>query len=624
MKTAYETTIESLISTGHQLYHAGNLGGAYKNWHEATMARWAFCKREGFDILQTRVLSHFWVLNIGHFLFLDAYIKLSRLGVIDTKNICLILDKKSRIGNSHLLELFKEHLSIRIVDESQYLNSFRSLLFWLREDLDYIRINDTCGMSLPAATVLAQKKWAEAGLPPLIHTNAEMDSVGESFLRKHGIAAGDWYVCLHARGPGYNGPSRRDCEFSDYQQLIERMIGWGAKVIRMGDSRMSPAPAVEGLIDYAVTPEKDPRIDIYLISHCRFFVGCTSGPAALTALFAVPCICVNWAPMGSRPPHPEDYFLPKLYRCLDSQRILSIQEVTGRGLDHVELPEAVHRQKLNIVDNTPEQITEAVTYFFKHIIQGKPLSPEDVQMQKNYSDALDKSGVVGGGLVIPDFARQYPETWSLNSAEDAKASIAAPRSVTLSSCPLNAPDYMTPAQLEGVLTSTAGEMEQVLQQALEHHQSTLLRQAMEHHRAARLAEAAILYEHILRADVPHPDALHLLGQIYLQQGAVDQAETRFAQAIAVRPDVAAYSLNHGLALHRLGRDSEALAAFIRAQALDPTLSEAHHQAGNVLKSLGRHGEAIMALREAVRLVRSRSPVSARHHDVTVVQSSSLS
>ena len=130
-----------------------------------------------------------------------------------------------------------------------------------------------------------------------------------------------------------------------------------------------------------------------------------------------------------------------------------------------------------------------------------------VQIQKNYSDALDKSGVEGGGLVIPGFARQYPETWSLNSAEDAKASIAAPRSVTLSSCPLNAPDCMTPAQLEGVLTSTAGEMEQVLQQALEHHQSTLLRQAMEHHRAARLAEAALLYEHILRADVAHPDAL---------------------------------------------------------------------------------------------------------------------
>jgi tetratricopeptide (TPR) repeat protein len=257
-------------------------------------------------------------------------------------------------------------------------------------------------------------------------------------------------------------------------------------------------------------------------------------------------------------------------------------------------------------------------YFFEHIIQGKPLSPEDVQIQKNYSDALDKLGVEGSGLVIPGFARQYPETWSLNTAEDAKASIAAPRSVTLSSCPLNAPDCMTPAQLEGVLTSTAGEMEQVLQQVLEHHQSTLLRQAMEHHRAARLAEAAILYEHILRADVAHPDALHLLGQIHLQQGAVDQAETRFAQAIAVRPNVAAYSLNHGLALYRLGRNSEALAAFTRAQALDPTLSEAHRQAGNVLKSLGRHGEAIMALREAVRLVRSRSPVSARHHDVTVV------
>ena len=129
MKTAYETTIESLISTGHELWHAGNPKGAYKNWHEATMARWAYCKKEGLDILQTRVLSHFWVTNIGHFVYLDTYIKLFHLGLLDAKNICLILDKNTRIGNPCLLELFKKHITIRIVDDSQHSDSFRSLLF---------------------------------------------------------------------------------------------------------------------------------------------------------------------------------------------------------------------------------------------------------------------------------------------------------------------------------------------------------------------------------------------------------------------------------------------------------------------------------------------------------------
>ena len=135
----------------------------------------------------------------------------------------------------------------------------------------------------------------------------------------------------------------------------------------------------------------------------------------------------------------------------------------------------------------------------------------------------------------------------------------------------------------------------------------LLQQALEHHRAGRLAEATRLYERILRTDPNQTDALHLLGQIHLQQGAVDQAEALFARAVAARPKAAPYHLTHGLALRRLGRAPEALAAFARAHALDPALAEAHHQAGNVLKNLGRHVEAIAALREAARLAPSHAP-----------------
>lgn len=129
----------------------------------------------------------------------------------------------------------------------------------------------------------------------------------------------------------------------------------------------------------------------------------------------------------------------------------------------------------------------------------------------------------------------------------------------------------------------------------------LLTQALAHQRAGRLTEAALLYEQILQAEPAHPDALHCLGQLHLQQGAVARAESFFARAVAVRPSTATYQLNHGLALRRLGRAPEALAAFQRAQSLDRSLAEPHHQAGNVLKSLGRYPEAIASLRQAVRL-----------------------
>ena len=129
----------------------------------------------------------------------------------------------------------------------------------------------------------------------------------------------------------------------------------------------------------------------------------------------------------------------------------------------------------------------------------------------------------------------------------------------------------------------------------------LLTQALAHHRTGRLAEATLLYEQILQAEPAHPDALHCLGQLHLEQGAVARAESFLARAVAARPSAATYHLNHGLSLRRLGRAPEALAALVRAQSLDRSLAEPHHQAGNVLKSLGRYAEATAALRQAVRL-----------------------
>ncbi len=129
----------------------------------------------------------------------------------------------------------------------------------------------------------------------------------------------------------------------------------------------------------------------------------------------------------------------------------------------------------------------------------------------------------------------------------------------------------------------------------------LLQQAMQRHQGGRLAEAANLYEDILRLDPAHPDALYLLGQVRLYQGIFQQAENLFVRAVASRPQAAPFHLHHGLALRRLGRTDDALAAFHRAQTLDPALADAHHQAGNVLKSIGRYAEAIDALREAARL-----------------------
>lgn len=413
--TELELGIETRMSQGHKHWQAGNIDTAYEIWHEATMERWAFCKQEGYDIFGTRFLSERWVENIGHFFYLDAYLKLFRLGLLDAKHICLALDKDARISNTALLELFKEHLTVMIADENPFSDTLKKLRFWLREDLDYIRIDDSRGIRLPDIAMLANKKWSEAGLPSLLQTNPEMNSVGQTFLEQHGITANDWYVCLHVRAPGYNAASRRDSKIADYKQIIRHLINLGAKVIRMGDSSMPPAPVIEGLIDYALMPDKDPRIDIFLSTHCRFFVGCVSGLMYVPMMFSIPCIIVNWAPIGLRPISPDIYYLPKIYRCTNTQRILSIQEVLERGIGNVESLEVLQNQHTEIIDNSPEEITEAVSFFFDHVVLGQPLSLKDVQLQVAYAAAFDQAGVEGSGMVDPNFAKKNREIWSFTA-----------------------------------------------------------------------------------------------------------------------------------------------------------------------------------------------------------------
>ncbi|MEM7409320.1 MAG: FKBP-type peptidyl-prolyl cis-trans isomerase [Myxococcota bacterium] len=90
----------------------------------------------------------------------------------------------------------------------------------------------------------------------------------------------------------------------------------------------------------------------------------------------------------------------------------------------------------------------------------------------------------------------------------------------------------------------------------------------------------------------------LAGDEAFRQGDVALAEQRYAEAIALAPDVPTLYHRHGTALMVLQRTDEALAAFDRALAgPDPGYSwiyEAHANRGNMLLQLGRTEEALAA------------------------------
>ena len=156
-----------------------------------------------------------------------------------------------------------------------------------------------------------------------------------------------------------------------------------------------------------------------------------------------------------------------------------------------------------------------------------------------------------------------------------------------------------------------------------------LRAAIERHRAGDLSAAAAAYAAILAADPRSADALHLLGIVRQQSGAIDESIALIRQALTIRPDAAfasnlanaylaqrryqeaadacrvalklnaAFGMAHtnlGVALHGLGRRVEAVESLRIAIAIDPARPEAQASLGVVLLELGRRDEAMAVLR----------------------------
>jgi tetratricopeptide (TPR) repeat protein len=133
-----------------------------------------------------------------------------------------------------------------------------------------------------------------------------------------------------------------------------------------------------------------------------------------------------------------------------------------------------------------------------------------------------------------------------------------------------------------------------------HAQAALVR-ATALHRAGRLADAARVYEQVLRDDPQQPDALHLLGLVAHQRGDLPAAEPLIRQALARRPDDPTFLNSLGVVLLALKRPGDASRAFRQALVRKPDYAEASNNLGNALMRLGQAAEATAAYGTAIAL-----------------------
>ena len=137
----------------------------------------------------------------------------------------------------------------------------------------------------------------------------------------------------------------------------------------------------------------------------------------------------------------------------------------------------------------------------------------------------------------------------------------------------------------------------------------ILMQAFSYHQAGDLIEARELYLQALAIVPNHPDAIHMLGNLCLQQGDAQSAIELLSKAVSIAPHVSVFHENLGVALRTAGDSESALISFRNAVQLQPEQHSAFNNLGSALYDLQEFDESIEAYRQAVSLF----PDDAEYH-----------
>jgi len=414
LKRGYDLVCTQIKSNGVN-YLSGQAAQALETWRTLIL-RLAEIQNEldskNPQKKRIRYLSHGWTPAIGHIGLIDFYTKLMKLGLIAESQVRICVSPQDRAGNSHLLRYWSKYY--KILDDKTVKKRWQDLRYFEVPVAMHPTVSGDC-LFYSHAAALAQVEWEKKGLSPLLALNAEDHSIGLDVLAKNNISPGDWFVALHVREPGYHNqwedPLRkgRDVDIYTYLDAIQEITRAGGWVIRMGDPTMKPLPPMERVWDYAHSPDRSERMDVFLMGNCRFFVGTNSGVSYVPPVFGRPCLYTNWCALDHRPWWSQNLLIHKNIRERKSGDLLPYSRMIPPPFGHIESIEYLHSQGLDLVDNTSEEILAAVIEMMQYV-EKTPNQEKTISMaNKTYQQIAVEAGGYAGPRICETFLDKYPE-----------------------------------------------------------------------------------------------------------------------------------------------------------------------------------------------------------------------
>jgi putative glycosyltransferase (TIGR04372 family) len=241
---------------------------------------------------------------------------------------------------------------------------------------------------------------------PHVNFTEEEERRGHRALPKLGVPAGSDFVCFHARDSSYLKTiyPRWDCSYHDhrdttvqtYLSAAEELASRGIYTLRMGavvDNKLHPTnPKV---IDYATQGRTD-FLDIYLSSHCRFFLASCSGIDSIATIFRRPVVYTNLIPLEYAPSwDPTNLFIPKKLWLVQERRFLNFREIFERNLARVNISSRYLECGIEVVENTADEIRDVALEMDDRLRGTWVPSGEDDELQKRFWSLFKPSHLHG-------------------------------------------------------------------------------------------------------------------------------------------------------------------------------------------------------------------------------------
>ena len=223
----------------------------------------------------------------------------------------------------------------------------------------------------------------------------EEEEMGGKELGKLAPEVRDTFVCMTARdgaylkmaepAKDYGYHSYRDSDIMKSFLAAEELTKRGYTVFRVGSAVNGQLPSVnDQIIDY-VNRGRTEFMDIYLGSHCRFFIGAATGLTAVPLAFRKPIVWVNFIPFSTVQAWVYNALvIPKKIWVKDEKRFLTFREIVESGVGLFMSQAKYDERGLMPVENSPEEIAEVVLEMHERLDGTWLPAPEDDELQRRF------------------------------------------------------------------------------------------------------------------------------------------------------------------------------------------------------------------------------------------------